>query len=99
MSLVEERRRVLSVSSTLADDHVSIAVADTGIGINPADKTRLFDAFFTTKGSGLGLGLSICRKIVSVHGGRLWVEENTTHGATFVVILPLRRPSQLPGRS
>jgi len=99
MAFVEERSRILTVSSTPADDGVSITIADTGIGINPADRDRLFDALFTTKGNGLGLGLSICRKIVTVHGGRLWVEENMTHGTTFVFVLPLHRSIQKSGVS
>jgi C4-dicarboxylate-specific signal transduction histidine kinase len=99
MASVEGRNRTLTASSRPAGDHVSITIGDTGIGIDPADRARLFDAFFTTKGSGLGLGLSICRKIVTVHGGRLWVEENTTHGTTFVFVLPLSRSIRPSGSS
>jgi signal transduction histidine kinase len=101
MAFVDGRSRILTVSSMPSDDGVSIMVADTGIGINPVDRERLFDAFFTTKGDGLGLGLglSICRKIVTVHGGRLWVEENITHGTTFIFVLPLRRSILQSGSS
>ena len=73
---------------------MSVAIADTGVGIDSASRERLFDALYTTKGQGLGLGLSICRKIITVHGGRLWVEKNTTHGATFTFALPLRQSTQ-----
>jgi signal transduction histidine kinase len=76
-----------------------VTVADTGVGIDPANKARLFEALYTTKGNGLGLGLSICRKIVTVHGGRLWVEENTTHGTAFVFALPLRQSVQMAGNN
>ncbi len=89
MADVEERNRVLTACSKAANDHILVTVADTGVGIDPANKARLFEALYTTKGNGLGLGLSICRKIVTVHGGRLWVEENKTHGTTFAFILPL----------
>jgi C4-dicarboxylate-specific signal transduction histidine kinase len=99
MACVEGRSRVLTASSKAADHHVSVAIADTGPGIDPANRERLFDPFFTTKGSGLGLGLPICRKIVTVHGGRLWVEENKTFGTTFILILPLCRSIQISGRN
>jgi signal transduction histidine kinase len=89
MADVEGRNRVLTACSKAANDHILVTVADTGVGIDPANKARLFEALYTTKGNGLGLGLSICRKIVTVHGGRLWVEENKTHGTTFAFILPL----------
>lgn len=79
------------------DDHIFVTIADTGVGVDPTNKARLFDALYTTKGDGLGLGLSICRKIATVHGGRLWVEENKTHGTTFAFVLPLRRPIQMLG--
>jgi len=91
MTAANGRPRVLTVSSKVADGHVSVEVADTGIGIASPSKERLFDPLYTTKGEGLGLGLSICRRIIAVHGGRLWAEENTTHGATFTFTLPLRR--------
>jgi C4-dicarboxylate-specific signal transduction histidine kinase len=91
MADVEGRSRVLTASSKTGDDHVSIAISDTGAGIDFADRERLFDPLYTTKGGGLGLGLSICRKIVAVHGGRLWVEENTMYGTTFAFVLPFRQ--------
>jgi C4-dicarboxylate-specific signal transduction histidine kinase len=97
MAGVEGRSRILTVSSNVADGHVSVTIADTGVGIDPADKMRLFDALYTTKENGLGLGLSICRKIVTIHGGRLWVEENATNGTVFVFALPLRQSVQMAG--
>jgi signal transduction histidine kinase len=91
MADVNGGARVLSVSSKVADGHASVSIADTGVGFDPASTEHLFAALYTTKGDGLGLGLSICRKIVNAHGGRLWAEKNTAHGATFSFILPLRR--------
>jgi signal transduction histidine kinase len=89
MIAVNGRPRVLAVSSKVADSHVSVKIADTGVGIASTSIERLFDELYTTKRDGLGLGLSICRKIIAVHGGRLWVEKNTTHGVTFTFTLPL----------
>ena len=94
---VEGRNRILTVSSKAVDCHVSITIADTGIGITPANKERLFDALYTTKARGLGLGLSICRKIVAAHGGRLWLEEGTMHGTAFRFALPLRQSIRMSG--
>jgi signal transduction histidine kinase len=69
-------------------------VKDCGVGI-PADAAhRLFDAFFSTKPSGLGIGLSVCRSIIGDHGGRLWVTNNAGEpGATFQFALPLHQES------
>jgi signal transduction histidine kinase len=97
MAGVEGRNRILTVSSSVVEGYVCITIADTGVGIDPADKVRLFDALYTTKENGLGLGLSICRKIVTVHGGRLWMEENTTHGTVFAFALPIRQSVQMAG--
>ena len=97
MTGINGRTRVLTVSSKAADGHVAVAIGDTGVGIVAASRERLFDALYTTKGEGLGLGLSICRKIITVHGGRLWVKENPTHGATFTFTLPLRQSIQMSG--
>ncbi|MBR0933726.1 ATP-binding protein [Bradyrhizobium jicamae] len=94
---VEGRSRVLTARSSMSDNHVVVAIADTGMGVDRANRERLFDALYTTKGNGLGLGLSICRRIVAVHGGRLWVEENMTHGSTFAFILPVCQAMQMLG--
>ena len=91
MADIDGRARVLTVSSKVVDGHASVAVIDTGRGIDPAIRERIFDALYTTKGEGLGLGLSICRKIISAHGGRLWVETNREHGATFGFTIPIHQ--------
>jgi len=95
MAGVKGRGRLLTASSKVADGHASVTIADTGVGIDPASRERVFDALYTTKSEGLGLGLSICRKIISAHGGRLWVEKNTTPGAAFTFALPVRQPLHL----
>jgi signal transduction histidine kinase len=97
MTGVTERAGVLTASSKVADGHASVTIADTGVGIDPASRVRLFEALYTTKGEGLGLGLSICRKIVNAHGGRLWAEKDTMDGATFTFALPLRQSLPLSG--
>ena len=71
-------------------DPVEIAVVDCGHGIPSEWRPRLFDAFFTTKRHGLGLGLPIARSIVEAHGGRIWAEDLDGHGASFRVNLPVR---------
>jgi two-component system sensor kinase FixL len=83
--------RRLTLTTSVVGDDVLLEVSDTGTGV-PADRLqRIFEPFETTKGGGLGLGLSICRSIVVDHGGRLWAENNSGHGATFLVSLPVAR--------
>ena len=69
---------------------VLIAVRDTGPGLDPKALDRLFDAFYTTKPRGLGVGLAISRSIVEAHGGRLWATANAPRGAVFQFALPIR---------
>jgi PAS domain S-box-containing protein len=81
--------RTLTVTTGTNDDQwVQISIEDTGSGISPDIEARLFEPFATTKKSGLGLGLSICRSIVAAHGGRQWAENRPEGGAAFHVILP-----------
>ena len=68
---------------------VRVAVRDSGPGLEPGASERLFDAFYTTKPSGLGLGLSICRSIIDAHGGRLWATANSPRGAVFQFTVPI----------
>ncbi len=90
MSSITERARVLTVRSERREDPetIAIAVRDSGVGLDPQRAERLFDAFFTTKPEGMGLGLSICRNIISAHGGRLSNGNNADHGAMFEFMLP-----------
>jgi len=90
MSAVTDRHRELRIRSREhGSDQMLVAVEDSGIGIEPEHAAQLFNAFFTTKPDGMGMGLSICRSIIEAHGGQLWATANVPHGATFQLTLPL----------
>jgi signal transduction histidine kinase len=89
MSSVVERPRQLVISSEKADSgEVQVTVQDTGIGLDPNTKARIFDPFYTTKSGGMGMGLSISRSILQSHGGRLWATANDGPGASFHFTIP-----------
>ena len=91
MVSVTDRARVLRVSSNTIEEAYAVAVTveDSGTGIAGKDKDRIFEAFFTTKPEGMGMGLSICQSIVEAHGGRLWVTPGMPQGSVFHVQLPI----------
>jgi signal transduction histidine kinase len=90
MQSVTDRPRELVIRSRQDDtQQVLASVTDCGVGISAENADRLFNAFFTTKSSGMGMGLSICRSIMEAHGGRLWATANIPHGATFQFTLPV----------
>ena len=88
MGSVEARPRDLLISTEQDRTGVLVAVRDSGPGIDPSHLERVFDAFYTTKSSGMGMGLSICRSIIEAHGGRLWAEANEPRGTIFQFTLP-----------
>lgn len=89
MSEVSEGSRTLLIRTTEAESGgVLVAVSDSGPGLPLTNLARIFEAFYTTKSAGLGMGLSICRSIVDAHGGRLWAVPNEPCGAVFSVMLP-----------
>ena len=81
-------RELLVRSQPHAGDHVLVVVQDNGRGIATHHVDKLFNAFFTTKNDGMGMGLAICRSIVEVHDGRIWASCNCDHGASFHISLP-----------
>jgi C4-dicarboxylate-specific signal transduction histidine kinase len=82
-------KRELFIKSQLAEvEQLLISISDTGVGLPPQQADHIFDAFFTTKLHGTGMGLSISRSIVESHGGRLWADGNSPRGATFHIALP-----------
>jgi signal transduction histidine kinase len=88
MSTVADRPRELVIATSSDGAEIRVSVRDTGIGFDAGDPDRLFDAFYTTKSSGMGMGLSVSRSIMEHHGGRLWATRNRGPGATFSFSIP-----------
>jgi PAS domain S-box-containing protein len=88
MGSAEAGAREMLISTEQAHTGVLVAVRDTGPGIDPTHLGRVFEAFYTTKSGGVGMGLAICRSIIDAHGGRLWAEANEPLGAVFQFTLP-----------
>ena len=87
-SVSDGPRELLIRSSKNGADQVTVAVRDTGIGIDPDNAERLFNPFFTTKPDGTGMGLSICRSIIELHGGRVWASRNRAGRHLSVLLAP-----------
>lgn len=92
MNDIDGRPRVLKVKTGAGVEYISVSIIDTGPGIGSTATERLFEPLYTTKRNGLGLGLLICRRIISAHGGQLHVEESTASGASFAFTLPIYFP-------
>ena len=88
-STSQEARELLISTGKDGSNAVLVAVRDSGPGLDPEDLGRLFDAFYTTKAGGMGMGLSICRSIIEAHGGRVWATANVPQGAVFQFTLPV----------
>jgi signal transduction histidine kinase len=89
MSGVQDRPREMEIRSELTEGgEVLVAVRDSGVGLDAESKDKIFDAFYTSKSLGMGMGLAISRSIVEHHGGRLWAVSNDGPGATFLFTLP-----------
>jgi C4-dicarboxylate-specific signal transduction histidine kinase len=89
MSHLRAGQRALRISTGESETHgAAVAVEDSGPGLQPEDLERVFEAFYTTKSSGLGVGLSICRSIIEAHGGRLWATPGEPCGIAFRFVLP-----------
>jgi signal transduction histidine kinase len=84
MATVTDRPREISIRTQPHEpSQVLVAIQDSGIGIDPETSSRLFNAFYTTKPDGMGMGLSICRSIIEAHGGAVWARPNEGPGMTF----------------
>jgi signal transduction histidine kinase len=95
MASLSDRARVLTVKSeTSQPDSVLVSVEDSGTGIGADDTERVFDAFFTTKSSGTGMGLAICRSIIESHRGRIWASPGVANGSVFAFMLPAGGPRE-----
>lgn len=90
MKEVDGTRELTIYSQRTTKDEVLMSVNDTGVGLPPQQAGQIFDAFFTTKPHGTGMGLRISRSIVESHGGRLWAADNSPRGATFHLALPTK---------
>jgi signal transduction histidine kinase len=89
MSAVADRPRELAVTTQNGEtDQVLVTVRDSGVGLDPQGRERIFEAFYTTKPEGMGMGLSISQSIIQNHGGRLWAVANDGPGATFRFTVP-----------
>ncbi|HZC34783.1 MAG TPA: ATP-binding protein, partial [Chthoniobacterales bacterium] len=82
--------RELAVKSQRAEnEQLMVSISDTGVGLPPQQGEKIFNAFFTTKPHGTGMGLRISRSIIESHGGRLWATDNSPQGASFHITLPI----------
>jgi signal transduction histidine kinase len=88
MREIDEEERELLIGTHSEPDSVSVEVRDSGPGFASAALERAFEAFYTTKSDGLGLGLSICLSIIEAHNGRLWASPNVPRGAIFRFTVP-----------
>lgn len=89
MSAVDDRPRELLIKTECEEGGgVRLSVKDTGVGFDTQSEVKLFHAFYTTKGDGMGIGLSVSRSIIENHRGRLWAVRNEGHGATFLFSIP-----------
>jgi signal transduction histidine kinase len=88
MKDVDGARELAIKSQRAANEQLQVSVSDTGVGLPAEQADKIFNAFFTTKTQGMGMGLRISRSIVESHGGRLWAADNPPRGARFCFTLP-----------
>jgi C4-dicarboxylate-specific signal transduction histidine kinase len=90
MNAIDGTRELAIKSQRAENEQIMVSVSDTGVGLSPQQANQIFDAFFTTKVHGTGMGLSISRSIVASHNGRLWAADNSPRGASFRLTLPTK---------
>ncbi|WP_429497151.1 PAS domain S-box protein [Robbsia andropogonis] len=90
MRELKQKQRVVTLQTTRVGDRAQLTVSDLGTGLGPNVQSRIFDGFFTTKPSGNGLGLSVCKNIIARHDGDVWAEPHAPNGTTFGFSLPLK---------
>jgi signal transduction histidine kinase len=90
MKNVDGTRELAIKSQGAENEQVLVSVSDTGVGLPPHQTDQIFNAFFTTKPHGTGMGLRISRSIIESHGGRLWAADNSPCGASFHLTLPAK---------
>jgi signal transduction histidine kinase len=96
MRAVSERARILRIQTEVqSSGSIIVLVQDTGVGLDPQHSSRMFEAFYTTKGQGIGMGLTISRSIIEAHGGRIWAVANEGPGSTFCFTLPIEMAGKL----
>lgn len=100
VSGVKDRLKLVEIRTDLdGDGQISVAVSDNGIGFPPDGGSRIFEAFYTTKNDGMGIGLSVCRSIIESHGGRLWAEPNQGPGVTMHFSMPSTEKASITAAS
>ncbi|UAL12413.1 PAS domain S-box protein [Caulobacter segnis] len=99
MARVDGGQRRLTIRTEAREGAARVCVLDTGPGLSPEHRDRMFEAFFSTKPEGIGMGLSICRSIIEAHGGRIWAANATPRGGVFSFTLPLAEGDGLDVRS
>jgi len=95
-SMREEARELLICTEKEESNGALVAVRDSGPGLDLKSLDRLFEAFYSTKVRGVGIGLTVCRSIIEAHGGRMWAGANEPRGASFQFTLPLERDENVP---
>lgn len=88
VSIDDKVRKLVISTETSPPDGMLVVISDSGPGVTPENRERIFESFYTTKSSGVGIGLSICRSIIEAHGGRLWVDAHQPRGAVFKFTVP-----------
>jgi PAS domain S-box-containing protein len=94
--VAEGSRELMITTARNGSGSIMVSLRDTGPGLDPKEVDRVFEAFFTTKAEGMGMGLAICRSIIEAHGGRLWATANEPRGAIFQFTLPLEPVEAIP---